>query len=119
MSHASRGEPRLPEHDLGAPRRAMLPEHGLSAPRVHFLHSHAPRALLNAGQKLVFATFFKREKSSAQLHVETLPINIKPFFYNYSFRTKWFKRMAGTKSFKGGVSLSSLQVSLGYVLCLL
>jgi len=39
------------------------------------------------------------------LQVETLPVNSTPLIHNFSFRTKWFKRKANTRSFHRGVYL--------------
>jgi len=67
-----------------------------------------------------FVTFCAQKPAFlAQNQAETFPINTAFLIHNFSFRTKRFKRKADTRSFQGGVSLSSLQVFIGYVLFLL
>jgi hypothetical protein len=102
MIHMPRGEPRRPEHDLGTPRRGC-----------------APQALLKTGQNWFLLLLSGKARFLGPTSVETLRINTKPFIHNLSFRMKWLMKKTNTWNFQGGVSLSSLQVSLGYVLFLL
>ena len=96
-----------------APRAwSMHPEHGHAPqawpwrPKGAFSALSCSLSMSKNGSELIFATFkWQKPGFLAQLQVETLPINTKPFIHNFSFTMKRFKRKANTRNFKGGVSL--------------
>jgi len=90
----------------------MLPEH--SASRLEFVPCALSMAFLLMRWEHVRTTFstFLKEKPQIfdSIPVGNLPQNIKSLIHYFSFRTKWFKRKANTRSFKGGVSFLTLSL---------